>query len=80
MLSDYLGHRLDAGVNQRDRARTDMVLARVVDPGRFEQGLLAEMRVKGGDLLETIRTEREISKDTEEKLKAFFDGYAKAFA
>ena len=50
------------------------------DVGRFEQGLLAEMRVKGGDLLETIRTEREISKDTEEKLKAFFDGYAKAFA
>ncbi len=50
------------------------------DVGRFEQGLLAEMRAKGGDLLETIRTEREISKDTEEKLKAFFDGYAKAFA
>ena len=50
------------------------------DVGRFEQGLLAEMRTKGGDLLETIRTEREISKDTEEKLKAFFDGYAKAFA
>ncbi|MEC8182465.1 MAG: F0F1 ATP synthase subunit alpha [Pseudomonadota bacterium] len=50
------------------------------DVGRFEQGLLAEMRAKGGDLLETSRTEREISKDTEEKLKAFFDGYAKAFA
>ena len=50
------------------------------DVGRFEQGLLAEMRAKGGDLLETIRTEREISRDTEEKLKAFFDGYAKAFA
>ncbi|MEC8061192.1 MAG: F0F1 ATP synthase subunit alpha [Pseudomonadota bacterium] len=50
------------------------------DVGRFEQGLLAEMRAKGGDLLETIRTEREISKDTEEKLRAFFDGYAKAFA
>ena len=50
------------------------------DVGRFEQGLLAEMRAKGGDLLEAIRTEREISKDTEEKLKAFFDGYAKAFA
>ena len=50
------------------------------DVGRFERGLLAEMRAKGGDLLETIRTEREISKDTEEKLKAFFDGYAKAFA
>ena len=50
------------------------------DVGRFEQGLLAEVRAKGGDLLETIRTEREISKDTEEKLKAFFDGYAKAFA
>ena len=50
------------------------------DVGRFEQGLLTEMRAKGGDLLETIRTEREISKDTEEKLKAFFDGYAKAFA
>ena len=50
------------------------------DVGRFEQGLLAEMRAKGGDLLETIRTEREISKDTEEKLKSFFDGYAKAFA
>jgi len=50
------------------------------DISRFEHGLLAEMRAKGGDLLETIRTEREISKGTEEKLKAFFDGYAKAFA
>jgi F-type H+-transporting ATPase subunit alpha len=50
------------------------------DVGRFEQGVLAEIRAKGTDLLATIRDEREISKDTEEKLKTFFDGYAKTFA
>jgi F-type H+-transporting ATPase subunit alpha len=50
------------------------------DVGRFEQGFLTEIRAKGAELLATIRTEREISKDTEEKLKTFFDGYAKSFA
>ena len=50
------------------------------DVGRFEQGFLTEIRAKGAELLATIRTEREISKDTEKKLKTFFDGYAKSFA
>ncbi|BBK44770.1 ATP synthase subunit alpha [Allostella vacuolata] len=47
--------------------------------GRFEHGLLADMRGQGADLLRTIRTEREISKATEAKLAAFIQAYAKTF-
>jgi F-type H+-transporting ATPase subunit alpha len=36
---------------------------------QFEQQLLSEVRAKGQDILETIRTEREISEATEEKLR-----------
>ena len=50
------------------------------DVTRFELGLLAEMRSKGQDLLAAIRDDREITKETEEKLKEFVDGYAKIFA
>jgi F-type H+-transporting ATPase subunit alpha len=45
----------------------------------FEQQLLSELRAKGQDILETIRTEREISEATEERLKAFMDGFATTF-
>jgi F-type H+-transporting ATPase subunit alpha len=45
----------------------------------FEQHLLSELRAKGQDILETIRTEREISEATEERLKTFMDGFAKTF-
>jgi F-type H+-transporting ATPase subunit alpha len=45
----------------------------------FEQQLLSELRAKGQDILETIRTEREISEGTEERLKSFMDDFAKTF-
>jgi F-type H+-transporting ATPase subunit alpha len=45
----------------------------------FERALLSEVRAKGQDILETIRTEREISEATEERLKAFMDGFAGTF-
>ncbi|BBK34150.1 ATP synthase F1 subcomplex alpha subunit [Stella humosa] len=47
--------------------------------GRFEQGLLADIRGKGAELLQAIRSEREISKATEAKLAAFIQAYAKTF-
>jgi F-type H+-transporting ATPase subunit alpha len=48
--------------------------------GRFEQGLLSELRAKHKDVLDAIRNERELSKATEEKLKTVLDNYAKTFA
>ena len=52
----------------------------VSDVTRFEQGLLSEVRAKGEDILAVIRTEQAISGDTDAKLTAFVDNYAKTFA
>lgn len=52
----------------------------VRDVGRFEKGLLAEVKSKAPDILTAISTEKQISADTEGKLKALLDGYAKTFA
>ena len=38
------------------------------------------VRDKHADILEAIRTDREIKKPTEDKLIAFLDGFAKSFA
>ena len=46
----------------------------------FEERLLSEVRANGEDLLETIRTEREITDATEAKLKEFVDKFAASFA
>ncbi len=46
----------------------------------FEERLLSEFRANGEDLLETIRTEREITDATEAKLKEFVDKFAASFA
>ena len=46
---------------------------------QFEQQLLSEARAKGQDILETIRTERELSEATEERLRAFMDEFARTF-
>ncbi|MGF1608915.1 MAG: F0F1 ATP synthase subunit alpha, partial [Kiloniellales bacterium] len=45
----------------------------------FEQRLLTEIRASGGDILDTIRNEKEISKDTEARLKSFMDNFAKSY-
>jgi F-type H+-transporting ATPase subunit alpha len=48
--------------------------------GKFEQGLLAHMRADGKDVLDAIRTEKQISDDTRAKLKSHIDAFAKNFA
>jgi F-type H+-transporting ATPase subunit alpha len=63
-----------AGVNgYLDRMKVD-------DIGRFERGLLAEVRAKHGDVLTAIRTEGQISDGTREKLKAICEAFVKTFA
>jgi F-type H+-transporting ATPase subunit alpha len=51
----------------------------VNDVTRFEQQLLAEVKAKAPDILADIRDKRELTPATEEKLKTFMDGFAKAF-
>jgi F-type H+-transporting ATPase subunit alpha len=48
--------------------------------GEFEDGLLRLVRDSHKDVLETIRTEKELTDETSDKLKAIVDDYAKAFA
>ena len=52
----------------------------VAQVGRFEQGLISEIRSKHGAILEAIRTDGEIKPKTEEQFKAVLDAYAKTFA
>jgi F-type H+/Na+-transporting ATPase subunit alpha len=52
----------------------------VKDVGRFEAGLLANLRGTNKALLDEIRTTKEIGKDTEAKLKEVIGAYAKSFA
>ena len=52
----------------------------VADIGRFEVALLAAMRGPHAAVLESIRTEREISEDTEQKLSNILDDLVKSFA
>ncbi|MGE5539550.1 MAG: F0F1 ATP synthase subunit alpha [Gemmatimonas sp.] len=51
----------------------------VRDIGRFEQGLLATTRDKHPGILDAIRTEKDLSSATEEKLKAALADYASKF-
>ncbi|MCH7633152.1 MAG: F0F1 ATP synthase subunit alpha [Proteobacteria bacterium] len=51
----------------------------VADVGRFEEGLLSEIRDKGAEILGAIREESELSEETEEKLKKFIEDYARTF-
>jgi F-type H+-transporting ATPase subunit alpha len=47
---------------------------------RFETELLRYMRAEHADILTAIRDQKEISKETGDKLKAAVDKFAKAFA
>jgi F-type H+/Na+-transporting ATPase subunit alpha len=51
----------------------------IVNVNRFEASLLAELRAKGGDILASIRDKRELTAETEEKLKTFVENFAKTF-
>jgi F-type H+-transporting ATPase subunit alpha len=48
--------------------------------GRFEQSLLGEIKAKHKDILDAIRTDRELKPATEEKLKGVLDRFVKTFA
>ncbi|HLY58007.1 MAG TPA: F0F1 ATP synthase subunit alpha, partial [Stellaceae bacterium] len=52
----------------------------VGDITRFEHGLLADVRSRAPEILTAIRTDREIKKETEEKLRTFIDAFAKSFS
>jgi F-type H+-transporting ATPase subunit alpha len=45
----------------------------------FENGFIGEVRSKHGDILEAIRDEQTISKETETKLKSALDAFSKTF-
>ena len=48
--------------------------------GSFEEGLLRDLRSNHSDLLKAIRSDGEISDDSEEKLKLAIDNFGKSFA
>jgi F-type H+-transporting ATPase subunit alpha len=52
----------------------------VADVTRFEQLMLGELRSKHPEVLEAIRTQGEITEDTDKGLAAFFDDFARTFA
>ncbi len=47
--------------------------------GEFESRLLADIKARAPEIVEAIRTDREIKKETEAKLVAFLDAFAKSF-
>jgi F-type H+-transporting ATPase subunit alpha len=53
---------------------------KLTDVNRYEASLLSELRSAGADILETIRTEKVLSKETEAKLVSFLGDFGKKFA
>ncbi len=52
----------------------------VKDVTRFDAAMLDELRTNGQGILHAIRDEKELSEETEGKLKSFLDGFTKAFS
>jgi len=52
----------------------------VNDINRFEAAYLSSLKASGADILAAIRTDREIKKETEAKLRAFLDSFVKSFS
>ena len=50
------------------------------DVNRYEAALLDSMRANGGDILEDIRTQKDLTPEIEAKLKPFLDRFAKSFS
>ncbi len=48
--------------------------------GEFEQGLLRLLNGKNSDILDSIRTKKELTNETRDKLKAVIEAYTKSFA
>ncbi len=53
---------------------------RIEDVLRFEHSFLDNIRANGGDILDDIRTKKELTKEIEGKLKGFLDKFAKTFS
>ncbi|MDV7341423.1 F0F1 ATP synthase subunit alpha [Terasakiella sp. A23] len=51
-----------------------------VDVNRYEAAMLEDIRANGSDILTTIRGEKKLSDETEEKLKKHLDDFTKSFA
>ncbi|MCK5444740.1 MAG: F0F1 ATP synthase subunit alpha, partial [Rhodospirillaceae bacterium] len=49
------------------------------DVSRFEHAYIGEIRSKGGDILEAIRSEKAISEETEAKMHSLLEGFVKSF-
>ena len=52
----------------------------VKDVTRFDAAMLDDLRANGQDILHSIRDDKELSEETEGKLKSFLDGFAKSFS
>jgi F-type H+-transporting ATPase subunit alpha len=52
----------------------------IKDVTRFEQSLLDDIRSNGADILATIRSEKDLSDETEAKLKAHIETFLKSFS
>jgi F-type H+-transporting ATPase subunit alpha len=52
----------------------------VAQVGKFEQGLLNYLRTEGKAILDTIRTEKQLSDDTRAKLKTALETFSKSFS
>ncbi len=52
---------------------------KVSDVTRFEQKLLEDIRIKGDDILEQIRTEKVLTPAIEERLKSFMENFSRVF-
>ncbi|MDG2320020.1 MAG: F0F1 ATP synthase subunit alpha [Rhodospirillaceae bacterium] len=52
----------------------------VRDVQRFEKSLIGAVKEKASAILDSIRTEKALSKETEEKLKSFLDHFSKTFS
>ncbi|MCF8482254.1 MAG: F0F1 ATP synthase subunit alpha [Rhodospirillum sp.] len=53
---------------------------KLTDVTRYEASLLSELRNSGADILDVIRTEKVLSKETEAKLVSFLGDFGKKFA
>ena len=52
----------------------------VRDVPRFEKAMLSDLKAKHPEILTAIASEKQISQQTEDKLRAFLDAFAKTFA
>jgi F-type H+/Na+-transporting ATPase subunit alpha len=53
---------------------------KVSDVGRFEQGLLGDLRANGQDILDSIQSTGQLEPETEKKLKGVLDKFLERFS